>query len=164
MTEERIHFVTTGGTIDKDYGSGKGVRDFTVGDPAVKRVLDSLSPSPNFEYSVESVLQTDSLDVDEDDRAAVAEACEQAPASQIVLTHGTDTMIDTAQVLPEDRTIVLTGAARPQLMRRSDAEFNLGMAIAAVQILDNGVYIAMSGRVYPYDDVEKVESGQFVER
>lgn len=164
MTDERIHFLTTGGTIDKDYERGKGVRDCTVGDPAVERVLDSMAPPLNFEYSVESVLQTDSLDMDEDDRAAVAAACEDAPASRIVVTHGTDTMVDTARVLPEDRTIVLTGAARPHLMRRSDAEFNLGTAIAAVQTLDDGVYVAMSGRVYPHDDVMKTESGQFVER
>ncbi|WP_311170699.1 asparaginase domain-containing protein [Halobellus ordinarius] len=164
MNDQHIHFITTGGTIDKDYEAGRGVRNFVIGEPAVERMLESLAPPPNFEYSVESVVRKDSLELDDDDREAIAAACEAAPSSRIVITHGTDTIIDTARELPEGPTIVLTGAVRPQRMRGSDAEFNLGTAIGAVQTLDPGTYVAMSGRVYPHDDVRKTEGGQFVER
>lgn len=164
MTEEHIHFITTGGTIDKDYETERGTRDFTIGKPAVERVLESLTPPPNFDYDVESVLQKDSLELDDNDRSAIAAACADAPSTRIVVTHGTDTMAETARELPDERTIVLTGAARPQQMRDSDAEFNLGTAIGAVQTLDPGTYIAMSGRVYPHETVTKTDTGQFVER
>ncbi|MFC6873574.1 hypothetical protein [Halobellus marinus] len=134
MSDQHIHFITTGGTIDKDYEAGRGVRNFVIGEPAVERMLDtvgrnyleilgtprcrniprtyvrqyeSLTPPPNFEYSVESPVRKDTLDLDDDDRAAIAAACEGAPSSRIVITHGTDTIVDTARELPEGPTIVL---------------------------------------------------------
>lgn len=162
MPREYVHFVTAGGTIDKEYAAGRGTHDFTIDEPAVSDALDSLIPGPNFDYEVESVGRDDSLDMDDADRAAVAEACDAAPGTQVVVTHGTDTMVETAAVLPADKTVVVTGAARPRRMRASDADLNLGTAIGAVQTLDPGVYIAMNGRVYPRDCVEKAENGQFV--
>jgi L-asparaginase len=164
MADEYIHFVTTGGTIDKDYLTRKGTRNFTIGDPAVERILETIAPEPAFDYAVESVLKKDSLDADADDRRRIAEACRVAPGENVVVTHGSDTMIETAEQLDCEKTVVLTGAARPQRMTDSDAAFNVGMAVGAVQSLEEGVYVAMSGRVYEHDDVEKREDGQFVSR
>lgn len=162
MVDEYIHFVTTGGTIDKDYDTRRGTRDFTIGDPAVERILETVAPEPNFDYAVESVLKRDSLDTSAGDRQKIREACRRAPGENVVVTHGTDTMIETAEELDCGKTVVLTGSARPQRMTDSDAAFNVGMAVGAVQSLGEGVYVAMSGRVYDYDEIEKREDGQFV--
>ncbi|WP_226004477.1 asparaginase domain-containing protein [Natrinema salinisoli] len=164
MADEYIHFVTTGGTIDKDYLTHKGTRNFTIDDPAVERILETIAPEPNFDYAVESIMKKDSLDADDDDRERIREACREAPGENVVVTHGSDTMIETARQLDCDKTVVLTGAARPQRMTDSDAAFNVGMAVGAVQSLDTGVYVAMSGSVYEHDEVEKREDGQFVSR
>ncbi|WP_253737010.1 asparaginase domain-containing protein [Halohasta salina] len=161
MDDTYIHFLTTGGTIDKEYRTRRGTRNLTVGPPAVERILDTIVPEPTFEYAVETVCKKDSLDVDADDRAQVAAACREAPGEQVVITHGTDTMTETAAALDGDKTVVLTGAATPQRMVDSDAAFNVGTAIGAVQTLDSGVYIAMGGGVYPHDAVEKRDDGQF---
>jgi len=162
MDDTYIHFLTTGGTIDKVYSTQKGTRNFAIGPPAVERILDSIAPEPTFEYTVETVCKKDSLDADADDRTQVAAACREAPGERVVITHGTDTMTETAAALDGEKTVVLTGAATPQRMVGSDAAFNVGMAVGAVQSLDPGVYIAMSGGVYPYDAVEKRDDGQFV--
>ncbi|NHN46500.1 asparaginase [Halostella sp. JP-L12] len=164
MTDEYIHFVTTGGTIDKDYVTRRGTRNFTIDDPAVERILESIAPEPNFDYAVESVMKKDSLDTNADDRQKIREACREAPGKNVVVTHGSDTMVETAAELDCEKTIVLTGAAKPQRMTDSDAAFNVGMAVGAVQSLDDGVYVAMSGRVYERDEVEKREDGQFVRK
>ena len=162
MDDTYIHFLTTGGTIDKEYRTRRGTRNFTVGPPAVERILDTIAPEPTFEYTVETVLRKDSLDADADDRARVAAACREAPGERVVITHGTDTMTETAAALDGEKTVVLTGAATPQRMVDSDAAVNVGMAIGAVQSLEPGVYIAMSGGVYPHDAVAKGDDGQFV--
>ena len=164
MDDTYIHFLATGGTIDKEYRTQRGTRDFTIGPPAVERILDTVAPDPTFEYTVETVLRKDSLDADADDRAHIAAACRAAPGERVVITHGTDTMVETAATLDGEKTVVLTGAATPQRMVGSDAAFNVGMAIGAVQSLESGVYIAMSGGVYPHDAVEKRADGQFAPR
>ena len=85
---------------------------------------------------------------------------------KILITHGTDTMIDTAKILSEilNKVIVLTGASQPYKFRDSDAEFNIGVAIGALNVLEKGVYIAMNGRVYEWDKCQKLDNGRFVEK
>lgn len=160
-----IQVLTTGGTIDKVYGiSG----ELEVGKPAfealIAPVLSDLS------YDVEQVLAIDSLDMTDEDRAKICTAVDATDALLVLITHGTDTMTQTAAYLREhlttsDKVIVLTGAMQPASMRSTDAAYNLGAATAAVQLLPPGVHIAMSGRIFPADRVAKdVERGVFVER
>jgi len=162
MADEYIHFLTTGGTIDKDYDTRRGTRNFTIGDPAIEQILETVAPNPNFDYTIESLLKKDSLDTSTDDRQKIREACREAPGENVIVTHGTDTMIETAEELVCGKTVVLTGSARPYRMTNSDAAFNVGMAVGAVQSLGEGVYVAMSGRVYDHDEIEKRDNGQFV--
>ncbi|MBP6884901.1 MAG: asparaginase [Candidatus Pacebacteria bacterium] len=159
-----ILFLQTGGTIDKDYEKGRKAYLFEITDPAVERVLKRTHP--NFDFRVVSITKKDSLDLTDDDRELIFQACEKSPEKNIVITHGTDTMTVTAELLTKvkDKTIVITGASRPERFTDSDAPFNLGCAISAVQTLQSGVYIAMSGRIYDWDKCEKAEDGQFVEK
>lgn len=146
----KLLFIQTGGTIDKGYPAGDDHHGygFEIGEPAVTRVLGRINPE--FEYEVKMVTQKDSLDLTDEDRSALSLAIESAKQDRIVVTHGTDTMIQTASILERltDKTIVITGAMNPELFKDSDAEFNIGFAIAAASILPSGIYIAMSGRVY----------------
>lgn len=160
----KILFLQTGGTIDKDYEKGRRAYLFEITDPAVGRVLNKTHP--NFEYQVVSITKKDSLDLTDKDRELILHACKTAQEDRIVITHGTDTMNVTAKLLSsvKGKTIVITGSSRPERFSDSDASFNLGTAIGAVQILPSGVYIAMSGRVYKWNECEKAESGQFVEK
>jgi L-asparaginase len=101
----------------------------------------------------------DSLDMDDEGRAAIVARCRTAPERAIVVTHGTDTMVDTARALAESdlsgKTIVLTGAMVPYAFGSSDGLFNLGSALSFVQVLPQGVYVAMNGRHFPWDGVRK---------
>jgi L-asparaginase len=159
----QICLITVGGTIDKVYFDR--LSDYQVGAPGVERILRELSPG--FEFRIESLMRKDSLDMTDEDRRRVLEAVLRAPESHIVITHGTDTMIETARLLlrAADRRIVLTGAMQPANFRNSDAVFNVGMAIGVVQALESpGVWIAMSGRVFDPRRVRKDrERGIFVE-
>lgn len=149
----KIKIFTVGGTIDKIYFDAQS--SYEVGPPNIDKVLADLSL--NLDYSVVSLMQKDSLDMDEADRTLVVEQVSKAPEERIVITHGTDTMVETAQALAgvAGKTIVLTGALQPALMKTSDAMFNIGCAIAAVQCLRSGVYIAMNGRIFNHDNVTK---------
>lgn len=149
----RIKFLTTGGTIDKVYFDAKS--EYQVGAPQVCEILKSTNVA--FEYEVVSVLQKDSLEMTDEDRQKIRQVVEVEAWERIVITHGTDTMVDTAKTLLDipNKTIVFTGAMEPARSRYTDAEFNVGCAIAAVQTLGPGVYIAMNGRVYPADHVRK---------
>lgn len=160
----KITFLQTGGTIDKDYPRTTKGYAFEIAEPAVGRILEKLNP--NFEYEVVSVLRKDSLDITEDDREKIRDVCLEDDNSKIIITHGTDTMIETAEKLTDirDKVIVLTGSMRPERFSNSDAPINIGAAIGAVNILKNGVYIAMHGRIYSYEKVSRdKETGQFVE-
>ena len=110
-----------------------------------------------FEYDVVSLMQKDSLEMGDDDRQKLRDYIEKDDASHYVITHGTDTMAETASVLGdiEGRTIVLTGALSPARFKTTDAVFNVGMAVAAVQVAEPGVYIAMSGQVFAAGAVRK---------
>lgn len=145
MAENGLLVLTAGGTIDKIYFDAKS--EFSIGDsefPDIAGMAQVQMP-----YRVESVMRKDSLDMTDVDRQAIRAAIEAAPETRILITHGTDTMVDTAQVLLDltGRTIVLTGAMQPSRMRMTDAPFNLGFALGALQSLPEGVYVAMSGQI-----------------
>ena len=141
----KIKIFTTGGTIDKIYFDSKS--DYEVGDPQADGVLRRANVTS--EYEVESLMRKDSLDMTDQDRLAIYESVEADMSDKIILTHGTDTMIETARVLSgiAGKTIVMTGSMYPAGFHDSDAVFNIGCAIAAVQTLPPGVYIAMNGRI-----------------
>lgn len=142
----RIHFIATGGTIDKVYFDAKS--EYEVGPPQVMEILKDANVT--LEFDVESVLAKDSLDLTEADRLLVRDRVAAASCDRIVITHGTDTMVETAKCLKgiADKTVVLTGSMQPARFRNTDAVFNLGVAIAAVQALPPGVYIAMNGQIF----------------
>ena len=150
---EELLIVTTGGTIDKVYFDDKS--DFQVGEPQIGRILEELGVA--FRFSVIGLLRKDSLHLDAADRELLRDAFAAQPARHVLVTHGTDTMVETARVLAAiaDKTIVLTGALNPARFRGSDAEFNVGTAVGAVQSLPPGVYIAMNGRVWDPSRVRK---------
>ena len=150
---EELLIVTTGGTIDKVYFDDKS--DFQVGEPQIGRILEELGVA--FRFSVIGLLRKDSLHLDAADRELLRDAIAAQPARHVLVTHGTDTMVETARELAAiaDKTIVLTGALNPARFRGSDAEFNVGTAVGAVQSLPPGVYIAMNGRVWDPSRVRK---------
>ena len=143
---QHLSVVTTGGTIDKIYFDDKS--DYQVGDPQIGRILEELGVA--FRFTVIPILRKDSLHISADDRELMRATIAAQPAKHVLVTHGTDTMVDTAKVLAgvTDKTIVLTGALNPARFRGSDAEFNIGTAVGAVQSLPPGVYIAMNGRIW----------------
>jgi L-asparaginase len=142
----RLLIITTGGTIDKIYFDDKS--DYQVGESQVSQILRAMNVA--FEIEVNEVLRKDSLHMGPQDRLLVREAVLQSDARHILITHGTDTMVETANALQGlgDRTIVLTGSLNPARFRDSDAVFNIGCAVGAVQCLPPGVYIAMNGKVW----------------
>ena len=161
----KIVFVQTGGTIDKDYPKTKKGYAFEIGEPAMERILQKINP--NFDFEIIPLLKKDSLDITEDDRKKIREACQKANSDKIVITHGTDTIIETAKKLSDikNKVIILTGAMKPEKFSDSDASFNVGTAIGAINILKNGVYIAMNGRTYPSHNVKRnPKTGQFTEK
>lgn len=149
----KIKILTTGGTIDKIYFDKKS--EFQIGDPKAKDVLKRANVVVDFE--VESIMRKDSLDLTDKDRKIILDKVKGDLAKRILITHGTDTMVETAKAISEvkDKTIVLTGSMYPAEFRESDAIFNIGSAITAVQILSPGVYIAMNGRVFDPQKVRK---------
>jgi L-asparaginase len=156
----QLKIFTTGGTIDKIYFDKKS--RYEVGDPQAGGVLDRANVT--FDYHVESILKQDSLDMTDADRQLVRRAVEGAAQDRIIITHGTDTMIATAKALEglAGKTIVLTGSMYPAQFRDSDAVFNLGCAVIAVQTLPRGVYIAMNGQIFdPYASVKDGEKNRF---
>jgi L-asparaginase len=153
MQMQELLIVTTGGTIDKVYFDDKS--DYQVGEPQIGRILQELGVA--FRFNVIPLLRKDSLHINAEDREVLRAAIAAQPARHVLVTHGTDTMVETAKVLASiaDKTIVLTGALNPARFRGSDAEFNIGTAVGAVQSLPAGVYIAMNGRVWDPGKVRK---------
>jgi len=145
MDKQKLKILSCGGTIDKIYFDSKS--EFQVGEPQIVTVLRESNVT--LEFEVESILKKDSLDMTDADRKKVLEAAQKTKEARILITHGTDTMIDTAKVLSvlAGKTIVLTGSMEPAKFKITDAAFNIGCAIAAVQILPPGVYIAMNGKI-----------------
>ncbi len=149
----KIKIYATGGTIDKVYFDAKS--EYQVGKPQIEEILQDSNVA--FEYEVASILQKDSLEMTDIDRQKIRETIEKDESNQIIITHGTDTMIDTAKFLfgIANKTIVFTGAMEPARSRYTDAIFNVGCAIGAVQNLPSGVYIAMNGCIYQADKTKK---------
>jgi L-asparaginase len=149
----KIKIFTTGGSIDKVYSTQSS--QFEVGAPQARLILDEANLS--LEYTIEALLAKDSLEISDADREMIAGRVRAEACRYILITHGTDTMINTALVLTDipGKVIVLTGAMQPAAFKRSDAAFNLGFALAALQMLPEGVYIAMNGRVFDPFKVRK---------
>ena len=148
-----ISIFTTGGTFDKVYFDA--LSEFRFGEPIVGDLL--VEANVDFDYVIEPLMQKDSLDMDDTDRDRILAAVKNTDNERILIIHGTDGMVATAQGLLEvtDRTIVLFGAMQPARMRYSDAMFNLGFACAAVQMLPAGAHLAMNGRIFDPRSVSK---------
>ena len=157
-----ITIFTTGGTFDKIYFDANS--EFSVGEPQAKGILEEARVSQA--YDIEPLMRKDSLDMSDADRELISQRVSQCEHDQIIITHGTDGMVASAQALAKqlkgEKTVVFVGAMQPARMRYSDAPFNLGFAMAAVQTLPAGIYIAMNGRVFSYDQVQKnLAAGRF---
>lgn len=148
-----LHIFTTGGTIDKVYFDQKS--EFQIGDPQAGGVLERANV--NLTYKLSSIFRKDSLDLTDSDRDQIRDAVAASTARRILVTHGTDTMVETARKLKQipKKTIVLTGSMYPAKFHESDAIFNIGSAVAAVQTLPEGVYIVINGRIFDPDNVKK---------
>jgi len=157
---ESLLIISTGGTIDKIYFDDKS--DYQVGEPQIGRILKELGVA--IPFTELSLMRKDSLHINAADRDLLKSTIEARPERHILITHGTDTMVDTAKVLASvpGKTIVLTGALNPASFRGSDAEFNIGTAVGAVQSLPPGVYIAMNGRIWdPAKVTKNVSANRF---
>jgi L-asparaginase len=159
-----IRIFVTGGTFDKEYSEVAGALAFK--DTHLPEML-RLGRS-RIDVSVRTLMMIDSLDMTDADRALIVEECRQADEARILITHGTDTMVDTARAIAAaspsltGKTVVLTGAMVPYAFGSSDGLFNLGSALSFVQVLPAGVYIAMNGRCFEWDKVRKNrETGVF---
>ena len=149
----KIKIITTGGTIDKIYFDQKS--EFQIGDPQIAEVLKGANVT--LEYEVCSLLRKDSLDMTDADRKLIHDTVSADSSRLFVITHGTDTMIRTARALQDisGKVIVMTGAMQPARFRMTDAVFNIACAVTAVQLLSDGVYIAMNGRIFQPDNARK---------
>lgn len=158
-----IRILITGGTFDKEYDMINGKLDFEETHVPEMLALGRCT----VDTEVRTLMMIDSLEMTEEDRDLIAYQCEQCEEQQIVITHGTDTMDKTARVLAEkvkNKTIVITGAMIPIKFGSSDGLFNLGSALAFAQTLPPGVYVAMNGRYFNWDNVRKNrQSGIFEE-
>ena len=160
-----ILFIQTGGTIDKDYPRTVKGYHFEITEPAVNRIMERINPA--FKFEVKSLIRKDSLDITDGDREKLAAFCIKTKSDKIIITHGTDTMIKTATRLSviKDKTIILTGALKPERIKDSDADFNLGVAIGTIGSIPAGVYVAMNGMIYPYNKVKRnLATGQFINK
>ena len=150
----QIQVFITGGTFDKEYNELTGELYFR--DTHLKQMLEQGRSHLNI--TIRSLMMIDSLEMTEEDREIILKHCQKSPAGRIVITHGTDTMVKTANYLAQhlsDKTIVLTGAMIPIVFGSSDGLFNMGAALAYVQTLPRGVYIAMNGQYFTHDNVRK---------
>jgi len=163
MKNMAIRILITGGTFDKEYNEITGELFFKD-----THMLELLRLGRcKVDVEIRTLMMIDSLEMTDADRDLIAENCIKASEDKIVITHGTDTMANTARVLAQkikDKTIVLTGAMIPIKFGSSDGLFNLGSALAFVQTLPNGVYVAMNGRYFNWDNVRKnKQTGAFEE-
>jgi L-asparaginase len=156
-----IKTFVTGGTFDKEYNEITGELFFK--DTHLREMLDR--GRCKLEVEIRTITMVDSLEMTDEDRLLIVENCRKCKEHQIIITHGTDTMVETASLLAKhipDKTIVLTGAMIPFAFGSSDGLFNLGSALSFVQVLPAGVYIAMNGMYFSWDNVRKNrEAGRF---
>jgi L-asparaginase len=156
----KLKILCTGGTFDKVYYDA--LSDYQIGEPQVEWILNQANTT--IDYKIESILKKDSLDITDADRQHILEKVRGETSEHIVITHGTDTMVETAQALNEvtGKTIVLVGAMQPARFKDSDAIFNTGFAVAAATLLSPGIYIAMNGQIFSADEVRKNrDAGRF---
>lgn len=154
MSAPRLRLLVTGGTFDKRYDELNGTLAF--GESHVQDVL--ARGRCRLDLAIEVLMLKDSLELTDSDRARIVEAAKASPEERIVVTHGTDTMVESARALAAanlGRTIVLTGAMIPYVFGSSDGLFNLGSALSFAQVLPAGVYVAMNGHCFPWNDVRK---------
>lgn len=150
----QIQIFITGGTFDKEYNEITG--DLYFQDTHLKQMLEQ--GRSQMDVSIRSLMMIDSLEMSDDDRDLILTHCQKSTSDRIIITHGTDTMVETARLLAQhirDKTIILTGAMIPIVFGSSDGLFNMGAALAYVQTLEHGVYIAMNGQYFDYDNVRK---------
>src|SRR5688572_4618588 len=149
----KIHVLTTGGTIDKVYFDAKS--EFEVGPPMIAELLKEAHVTA--EVTIDPVLAKDSLELSDADRQLIRDRVAACEANRILITHGTDTMVETAKTLAgiANKTIVLTGSMQRARFRNTDAVFNVGFALGAVQVLPPGVYLAINGRIFAAARVRK---------
>lgn len=149
-----IRILVTGGTFDKEYNELNGTLRFNQ-----THVGDMLQRGRcGLDVTIDVLMMVDSLDMTDADRARIVHACRDCDEARVVVTHGTDTMVETAQALAAgvpNKTVVLTGAMVPYAFGSSDGLFNLGSAVSFVQALPPGVYVAMNGRVFAWNNVRK---------
>jgi len=150
----KIICIQTGGTIDKDYPQGLADHgySFKIGEPAILETLERIKPM--YEIEIVRHMQKDSLDTTDEDRQGILALVQSLDGDKILITHGTDTIGLAAEVLSvvKNKTIVLTGAMMPEKFRESDADFNIGMAMGAVQKMPKGVYIALHGELKTWQE------------
>jgi L-asparaginase len=161
--EDTARILITGGTIDKEYDPITG--ELTFAKSHLSNMLNQVRCKVRF--VLEEIMLKDSLEMRVEDREEILKRCIPCSENRVIVTHGTDTMVETARVLGrnvEGKTVVLVGAIIPYAFGASDALFNLGCAFSAVQALQPGVYITMNGKIFPWDNVRKnKESGEFEE-
>ncbi len=159
----KLLFIQTGGTIDKDYPHTTKGWAFEFGEPATTRLLEKLHPA--FDFKIVTAFQKDSLEISDEDRQQLAQLILSMNYAKTIITHGTDTLLETAAFLHQkikNQLVILTGAMRPERFSNSDAPLNVGAAIGAANVLSSGVYACMHGIVKPFDQMQRNEkTGQF---
>jgi len=155
-----IAILTTGGTFDKIYFDANS--EYSIGEPCISSILDEGNVTS--EFSIKSILKKDSLDINQKERELIKKSVIDCEEEKIIIIHGTDTMVETAKFLEDikNKTIVLTGSMQPARFKKTDAIFNSGFAFAAALSLENGVYIAMNGKIFNSSNVRKnIDLGRF---
>tara|TARA_R110001599_G_scaffold27174_2_gene95711 strand:+ start:4729 stop:5217 length:489 start_codon:yes stop_codon:yes gene_type:complete len=158
----KVLFIQVGGTIDKDYPKLNKGYAFEIGEPAISRILER--NLLGFDYEIVSLMKKDSLDMTGQDRSEIRDYCLKTEYSKIVITHGSDTLVETAKAIGQikGKTIVLTAAYRPERFSNSDADFNVGVAVGALNNRVEGTFIAMNGLLIDPDQCYKNEkTGRF---
>ena len=155
---KKLQIFTTGGTVDKVYFDA--LSEFQIGDPVVGGILESMNVG--FEVSVDELMRLDSLDMTDKNRQIIQQRVGDSDAEHILIMHGTDGMVETASWLGEiaNKKIIFTGAMQPAAFSDTDAVFNIGCAVGAIQVVEAGVYIAMNGQGFAADKVVKNRAGQ----
>ena len=149
----KVIFLATGGTIDKVYFDA--LSTFQVGESMLSSMLEEVNVT--LDYEVIQLMRKDSLEMTEEDRVMIRDLIKEHAESRFVVTHGTDTMVQTAQAIGQlpGKTVILTGALSPARFKGSDALFNLGSAVGAVQAIDEGTFISMNGNLFNPENVQK---------
>lgn len=165
MPADKVLIIQTGGTIDKDYPRKTGGYAFEITTPAISRIFQRVNPLLN--YKIIELFKKDSTDIIDNEREELKKICCENPAEKILITHGTDTLIETANFLGkiENKCIVLTGAFLPEKFKDSDADFNIGFALGILSVLSNGTYLAMNAALYDPQKVSRDKiTGKFIQK